>query len=170
VVVVTASVVRLFVGSALVAGGLSKFRDRDGAAIALLDYRLIPKALAPGVAFGLAAAELAVGAATLVGDPFATALAVLLLTLFTGAVGLALARHLDIDCHCAGGGKLTATTLIRNASMIAALGWTLLVSTTSRLTEATPAYVVSVAAATALCVALAAKLRTDAINVGRSGA
>lgn len=112
----------VLVGSALAYSGFTKLRDFESARIGLLGYRLVgPRASAPLAAL-LGLSEVGVGLGILAGAPTAVAVGVLILCTVSLAALSALARGLDIDCHCAGvGERLTQWTLVRNAAMIGTL-------------------------------------------------
>jgi uncharacterized membrane protein YphA (DoxX/SURF4 family) len=97
------SVGRMIAGGVLVAAGLAKLRigPRSFARV-ILDYRIIPSALAIPLARALPALELLSGAALLAGvfvRPAALAGAALLVV-FSSAVAVALARGQRNDCGC----------------------------------------------------------------------
>jgi hypothetical protein len=114
---------QVLVGIAFVYAGIRKLRDRVGARIAVLEYRLVPARATGLVASALGICEVSVGAGLIAGLPLATLGGIALLALFSPAAVSALARGLDIDCHCFGDGeKLSAATLVRNAGLVTVLG------------------------------------------------
>ncbi len=99
-----------------------KLRDLEVFRTALEGYRLVPRP-AEGVAvFALIACELAIAGA-LVRSSLGGLPAALLLTLYTAAIALSLARGLrEIDCGCFGPAArqpLSAGLVVRNLGMIA---------------------------------------------------
>jgi len=125
-----AHVGQVFVGLVFLYAGLRKLRDIDGAQIAILDYHLIPAHLARLLAPLLGGFEITIGTALIVGMRVAVPIGLLLLAIMSTAVGTALARGLNIDCHCFGEGeKVSRATLVRNAVFAAALAVNLLLRT-----------------------------------------
>lgn len=99
-------------------------------------YRLLPRALAPLVAYALIAAEAATVIALLANLRLGSLLAAALLVVYTGAIGLNLWRgRRDIDCGCSGPyvrQTLSLWLVVRNAAFLAAAAATLLPATSSR--------------------------------------
>jgi len=103
--------VRLLLGLLLLSVGASKLAHPSQFRRGIQDYRLIPPVLDSGLAlstllaYGLPVAELMAGLALISGFLFfpATALAILLMVIFSAAMGINLARgRHDLSCHCAG--------------------------------------------------------------------
>jgi len=89
--------------------GLAKIVDLADFRSAVLNYRLLPSALVPAVAFGLPFAEVAAAvllAAGILPGPVAALLAVLLVA-FAAAIAVNLAHGRVFDCGCAGAAPQT---------------------------------------------------------------
>lgn len=118
---------RLAVGSVLIVAGALKLRAPGEFATEIANYQLLP-AVAPYLAATLPLAEIVIGLAVLAAPRAwrrAGALAALAsFAAFAVAVGSAYFRHINIDCGCfgAGGGPITALTLVRNVALMAAAG------------------------------------------------
>jgi methylamine dehydrogenase accessory protein MauD len=119
--------IRLVLAGVFVAAALAKLTDREGARQSLVDFG-VPARLAPAAAVALPLAELLLAAGLLVSGTAWVAApgAALLLGGFTVAVGLALARGRESDCHCFG--RLSAEqigpgTLARNLALLALAGF-----------------------------------------------
>jgi methylamine dehydrogenase accessory protein MauD len=115
--------VRLVLAAVFVVAALAKLADRDGARRSLVDFG-VPAGLAPAAAVGLPLVELLLAAGLVMSSTaWAAALgAAVLLGAFTLAVGVALARGRESDCHCFG--RLSAEpvgrgTLARNLTLLA---------------------------------------------------
>jgi thiol-disulfide isomerase/thioredoxin len=131
--VVALLALRLGLAAVFAVAGAAKLADRDGARKAALDFGA-PKALAGPLAVALPIAELAVAVLLLpAGTVRWGALGALaLLTTFSGAIGLALARGRAPDCHCfgqlhsepAGWKALVRNSLLAAlAAFVAVAGW-----------------------------------------------
>lgn len=144
-------------GAMLIGAGATKLTDLNAAKIGILDYRIVPGQLAMPTAIVLGASELACGVGLFLAPPLAGPVAVLLLSLISLAVVSALARRLEIECHCGvEGERLTPWTLRRNAAAICALGVSsLLLPADLTLAPATLGLRLETALATALAVAVA---------------
>jgi uncharacterized membrane protein YphA (DoxX/SURF4 family) len=98
------SLAAIVLGFTFLVAALSKFRDRDGFVLGILEYDVLPTRLA--VAYGrvLPVLELIFGAALLAGVwPLGIGIgSVLLLLSFVAAVAVNLARRRQVDCHCFG--------------------------------------------------------------------
>jgi uncharacterized membrane protein YphA (DoxX/SURF4 family)/thiol-disulfide isomerase/thioredoxin len=112
---------RLLLAAVFLAAGIGKLLDREGSRIALADFGVPVRFIAPG-AVALPLAELAIVVALVIAPSArvgAVAAAVMLLA-FTLAIGNALIHHRAPDCHCfgqihsapAGGGTLTRNGLL----------------------------------------------------------
>jgi uncharacterized membrane protein YphA (DoxX/SURF4 family) len=117
---------RIVVGALLLVAGIAKWRlGAHGFARAIRGYRLLPADLPVGVARVLPLAEMAVGAALLVGaaQPVAAFCAASLLTLFAAAMASSLVRGLELDCGCASvhGQRVSWTLVYRNLALGALL-------------------------------------------------
>jgi len=131
-------VIRLIAAGAFLASSYSKLRDLPGAEIALLDYRLVPAAVARPVATALAIAELGAGVLLVLGVPIGSALGLVLLAFFMAAIGSALLRHLDISCHCVEEDEpIGWPTLIRNGVLMLGLSADTVGRASTRLVAAT---------------------------------
>jgi len=116
---------RLAVGAVLIVAGLLKLRDPTAFATEIANYQLLP-AGAAWLAAVLPAVEVVVGASVLA-LPQAwrrggAGAALALFVLFTGAVGSAYLRRINIDCGCfgTGGGPIGVLTLVRNLTLTVA--------------------------------------------------
>ena len=112
-------VVRLGLVLLFGAAALHKLRDLRAFTASVRDYRILPGAAAPPVAWTLVAAEISLVAALLVpaADPGGPLLALALLSLYGAAIALNLARGRHIDCGCLGPAHrqpLTRWLLARN--------------------------------------------------------
>lgn len=105
---------------------LHKLRDPPAFAAIVRGYRLAPEALAPAIAMGLGACELAlvVVLVTPGAGPVAGAATAALLGVYSSAIGVNLARgRRDVDCGCLGPGRrqpISGWLLVRNAVLVAA--------------------------------------------------
>lgn len=118
-------IARVVVAGLFLYAGLSKLGDPTAFAIEIDHYELLP-ALAPYLAVSLPVIEIVLGLALLALPPVwrrsaALACAGLMLA-FTYAAGSALARGLNIDCGCFGGGSgpITWLTLVRDGALLGA--------------------------------------------------
>lgn len=162
---VASSCAAVIVGSALLVGGIGKLRDLEGAALGVLDYRVLRWQLALPAALAIAVAEFGLGLGTLLGFSSASALSILLLAVLSLVALSALARGLDIDCHCGGNvdERLGMNTLVRNAFLMTLLAVGLVIpsATTRGLLNAPLAYVVCVAIGVATTAALFAIVQVE---------
>lgn len=119
-----AALFRLLVGLVFVYAALPKLFEPVRFAEDVANYQLLPDWLVHPTAVMLPGVELALGIALVLGvAPRGAALAVsALMLLFLGAEGQALARSIDIDCGCFGGGgdSISVWTLLRNFGLLAA--------------------------------------------------
>lgn len=118
---VFAWILRLALAILFSAAALHKLRDLQAFAATVRDYRLLPEVLAGPAAAALVATE-ALGCAAILAaplDPIGPLAALLLLGLYTAAIGANLARgRRDIDCGCLGPARrkmLSPRLLGRNA-------------------------------------------------------
>lgn len=97
-----ATVFRLVLGGLFFYAGAIKSQDPWGFAQAIYNYRILPGSLINPVALTLPWVEMVVGGALVLGLwlPGASLLACGMLTIFTGALFLNLARGIDVDCGC----------------------------------------------------------------------
>ncbi len=116
---------RLGLGGLFVLAGVLKLAQPTAFATEIVNYRFLPE-LAPYLAATLPAIEIALGVA-LVAAPVqwrrAAALAMAgMLAVFTAAVGQVVARGINIDCGCFGGGSgpVTAWTVLRDIALLGA--------------------------------------------------
>jgi uncharacterized membrane protein YphA (DoxX/SURF4 family) len=123
---VAVSFVRIAVGVVLLVAGLSKLHGGERQFTAVVArYELVPVGIAPVLGRWLPWAEVVSGAFLVAGvssRPAAIA-AALLFTVFSLAIGVALARGHTHDCGCAGalGGRLRWRLLYRNLTFTLAL-------------------------------------------------
>jgi uncharacterized membrane protein YphA (DoxX/SURF4 family) len=116
---------RIALGVLFLVAAWPKLTDPHGFAQSVANYRLLPVPLERVLALVLPPLELLLGVALLFGvlDAGASALALLLLAVFTAAIATALARGLDISCGCfetEGGAKVGAKKVLENVGMLAA--------------------------------------------------
>lgn len=114
---------RLAVGLVFVAAALPKISDPGSFATQVHHYRLVPFGLENLVAITLPWVELLVALALVlrIHARSAAVLAAALMTAFTAAVGLAVARQLDIECGCFGTADAThvgTAKLLENAALL----------------------------------------------------
>ncbi len=93
---------RIFLGLVFLVFGLDKIPHPDAFARAISNYRLLPDGLVNLLAVTLPAVECLCGLLLLTGQWVRSAALVTacLLVIFLGAVGISLARGLDIHCGC----------------------------------------------------------------------
>lgn len=125
--------IRLMLVAVFAVAGIAKLRDVPGTRAAVVDFGA-PKRLAAPLATGLPIAEVAVAALLLFTTTavWGAIVALVLLAVFTVAIGAALAGGRAPDCHCFGQASATPTskwTLARNGALIGlavfvvAAGW-----------------------------------------------
>lgn len=127
-------VVRLGLGWLFLGSGTSKFLRARSVGKMVANYRVVPRVLLPLVSGMLAPVETATGILLLASlwlpvYSLAWALAAGLLLAFSAAVGLALARGLEIPCGCnwlLNGHVITRATLVRNVALLSLLALDLL--------------------------------------------
>src|SRR3954447_23063643 len=120
-------IARIGLAAVFAAAAIGKLADRPGARRAAADFGA-PEALAGPLAVGLPVAELAVAALLL---PEGTARwgalgAIVLLAVFSAAIGLAIRRGQAPDCHCFGqlhSEPAGAKALLRNGFLAAVAGF-----------------------------------------------
>jgi hypothetical protein len=123
---VVSAILRGVLAWLLLSAAAHKLHDLNAFRVALGDYQILPWPATALAAPGLAAAELAAGAALLSpwARPAGFAAAAALLALYTAAIVLNLARgRRDIDCGCFGPAlrlELGAGLVARNAVLVAA--------------------------------------------------
>jgi len=118
-------VTRLLIGGSLLLGGLGKLASTVAwRQLWLASYRLLPRRLVRPVALTFPSAETACGLAMLLGVLGAASVlaAGALLVVLAIAVGAALARELEISCHCLSmvGEVISWRGVARNAALVAA--------------------------------------------------
>jgi hypothetical protein len=127
---VLAGVTRLALAALFGAAVLHKLRDVGGFTATLRAYRLMPDALVPAAVALVVAGEIGVTLVLVMPgtDPLGPVAAIALLSAYSGAIAVNLARgRREIDCGCLGPGRrqrLTSWLLARNA--LVALGAVLL--------------------------------------------
>lgn len=114
---------RLVFGAVFVYAGALKMGDAAGFAANIFNYQLLPARMVYGAAIVLPAVEVVCGlalAANTLARGASVVLNALMLT-FIGAMGWAMARGLDVDCGCFGGGAQSVgkETLIRDTVILA---------------------------------------------------
>jgi uncharacterized membrane protein YphA (DoxX/SURF4 family) len=130
-------VLRVALGVLFIAAALPKIADPAGFATSVSHYRMLPEWIERVLALVLPPLELVLGICLVVGvlDAGAAFLAFVLLVVFTGAIGTAMGRGLDISCGCfdtEGGSKVGLSKLGENVLFIAA-SWLVLVGDRSLL-------------------------------------
>lgn len=116
---------RLGLGGLFVYTGAIKLADPNAFALEIHNYQLFPS-LAPVLAAALPVVELTIGLALVAGPrPWLRAGALsclLLMVVFTAAVGSAVARGINISCGCFGAGSspVTLVTVARDVALLAA--------------------------------------------------
>ncbi len=114
---------RVVFGAVFVYAGAMKMADAAGFAATIFNYQILPAKMVYGAAMVIPAVEVACGLSLWV-NSLARASAVvlnLMTVVFMGALGWAMARGLDVDCGCFGGGGSTNAkeALIRDAVILA---------------------------------------------------
>lgn len=110
---------QLFIGAWFVWAGLAKISDPAGFATNVHNFRLVPVPLENLVALTLPWVELVAGLALVLGLRARAGglVSLALMVVFTLAVGIALARGLDIECGCTGtddGARVGLLKLLQN--------------------------------------------------------
>jgi uncharacterized membrane protein YphA (DoxX/SURF4 family)/thiol-disulfide isomerase/thioredoxin len=121
------STARLLLAGLFVLAGISKLIDRAGIRQAFVDLGG-PSALAPAFARLIPLVELTIALALL---PRSTAFAAAsgaaaLVSVFTVALAISLARGRAVDCHCFGSlsaGRVGGSAIVRNIVLFAMAGW-----------------------------------------------
>lgn len=122
------TVARVALALLFVLAGVLKLRDPTRFALEIANYQLLP-ALAPYLALVLPSVEVVAGGALLLGPRSlrlgAALLVAFLLLAFTGAVATVVARGINVECGCfgGGGGPVTLLTLIRDVALLALAGF-----------------------------------------------
>ena len=114
---------RLVFGAVFVYAGAGKMGDGAAFAANIFNYQMLPAKMVYGAAMVLPAVEVVCGLA-LCANALARGAAIILnalMLVFMGAIGWAMARGLDVDCGCfGGGGQAVGTgTLLRDAVILA---------------------------------------------------
>jgi len=122
------AVLRIGLGVLFVAAALPKLADPGGFATSVSNYHMLPVGAERVLALVLPPLELLVGLALIAGvlDAGASLVTLLLMVVFTTAVGTALARGLDISCGCfdtQGGTKVGLGKIAENLALTAAAFW-----------------------------------------------
>ncbi len=105
--------VRIALGGVWLYAGLLKITDIDQTIISVRAFQILPHSLVKPMAYGLPAAEIALGLLLVVGLAvrFTAAISALFLLLYIGAIASVAARGLQIDCGCfSTSGQLDAHT------------------------------------------------------------
>ncbi|MFC3440619.1 MauE/DoxX family redox-associated membrane protein [Sphingobium rhizovicinum] len=119
--------VSIAVGLLFLAAGIAQWRHRALLSGVIANYRLLPAALVAPAATALPLAEVATGAALLIGlHPLAVVAAMALLLLFAGAMAINIVRgRSHIDCGCGHGAlrhPIGWPLVARNIALAALLG------------------------------------------------
>ena len=118
---VAVAVARVVLAAVFAVAAWGKLTDLEGTRQAVGDFG-VPTPAAPAIAFVVPIAELTVAVLLLLGDIIGAIGALVLLVLFSAAVGLSLARGRRPDCHCFGQARsqpVNGRTLARNAVLLA---------------------------------------------------
>jgi len=114
---------RLVFAAVFVVAGLGKMFDAGGFATVISHYQILPARMIYGAALVLPAVEVVGGLALLCGVLVRGSLVVLnaLIAAFLSAMGLAMARGLDVTCGCFGGAgqAVNRETLTRDGILLA---------------------------------------------------
>ena len=118
---------RLALGVVFILAALPKLQDPAGFARSISHYHLVPEGTERMLALTLPPLELLVGLGLIFGvlDAGAALLGFAMLVVFTAAIGVAVARGLDISCGCFdtdGGTKVGVSKLVENTLMVIAAG------------------------------------------------
>ena len=119
------AVLRVALGVLFLVAAWPKLVDPPGFAESVAHYRILPEPLERLAALVLPPLELVIGLCLIIGvlDAGASTLALVLLAVFTAAIGVAVARGLDISCGCfdtKGGTKVGALKILENTAYLAA--------------------------------------------------
>lgn len=119
------TLLRVALGAAFLMAAWPKLQDPEAFARSISNYHLLPEAAGRVLALVLPPLELLVGICLVLGllDAGAAVLTVGMLVVFTSAIGIAVARGLDISCGCFdtdGGTKVGVAKLVENAGLILA--------------------------------------------------
>ncbi len=122
-------IIRLILGALFVYSAFTKITDLDYFAKSLYNYRLLPEESLNFFALIIPWLELTVGILLIIGIYVkeSALLGTLLMTVFTAAIAIALARGLDIECGCFGtrdGSRVGILKIIEDVFML--LGFILL--------------------------------------------
>jgi hypothetical protein len=102
-------------GLLFIFAGAVKLMDPKAFAHAISQYGLVPDALVPVLALGLPAAEVLAGLGLLINARGSLGAILLMLLMFIGVLGYAIAADLDIDCGCFTMAELAARGSVRAA-------------------------------------------------------
>ena len=122
------TLLRVGMGFLFILAALPKLQDPAAFAKSVENYQMLPVVAERVLALVLPPLELFVGVCLVVGlvDAGASLLVFLLMLVFTGAVGTALARGLDISCGCfdtEGGSKVGLNKILENVGLTVAAFW-----------------------------------------------
>jgi uncharacterized membrane protein YphA (DoxX/SURF4 family) len=118
------TLLRIALGAVFLMAAVPKLGDPEGFAKSVSYYKMLPVTVERVMALTLPPLELLVGVALILGavDAGASLVAFLLMVVFTAAVGIALARGLDISCGCfdtEGGTKVGLSKIVENLVLTA---------------------------------------------------
>jgi uncharacterized membrane protein YphA (DoxX/SURF4 family) len=122
------ALLRVGLGVIFLMAAWPKLADPTAFATSVSNYRMLPLPVERVIALTLPPLELLVGVALIVGvfDAGASLVVFGLMLVFTGAVGSALARGLDISCGCfdtEGGAKVGFGKIVENLALTGAAFW-----------------------------------------------
>lgn len=95
--------------------GAVKLRDPRAFAQAISQYGLVPDGLVPLLALGLPVIEVLAGLGLLINARYSLGAILVMLLMFIGVLGYAIAADLDIDCGCFTAAELAARGSVKAA-------------------------------------------------------
>jgi hypothetical protein len=95
--------------------GALKLNDPKAFAQAISQYGLVPDGLVPVLALGLPGAEVLAGLGLLVNFRYSLGAILVMLLMFIGVLGYAIAADLDIDCGCFTAAEIAARGSVKAA-------------------------------------------------------
>lgn len=150
-------IVILFMSALLVVSSITKLRDVQGARYAVLDYQLVGPGPALVLATGFGVIELAIAVGILVAPSWGLVAAAGLCGFYALIVLTAVARRIDIDCHCGPGSEKAGPVVIGRNLVFAAASLIVAMDTPSLVDALGPINPLhSIAAGTALAIGLVA--------------
>jgi uncharacterized membrane protein YphA (DoxX/SURF4 family) len=113
-------VLRFVLGGVLLVAGVGKIPDPGAFAASINNFAILPAWLVPAAALMLPFLEIALGTMLVTGWRLRCAAfsSVVLFGMYTAALGLALARHLPLECDCFGTPESAAWALLRDGVLL----------------------------------------------------